>query len=1172
MKKKLINGMKNAKLEKLKRMMTLSALLFVMGMGMAFAADGYPPEANEPEQSSARITGTVVDQAGEPVAGANVVVKGRAGVGTVTDQEGRFTLQVAAGADLEISFLGYRTQTVKAVNNLTVTLAEDAQALDEVVVTAMGITRDAKALGYAMSTVSAKELTKVGTPNFATALYGKAAGVRINAAPGGQTSAVSMTVRGIGSISGNTQPLLVVDGVPVRNGNANVSADDEPSRPSRSWRGTKIEANGLVDINPEDVESISILKGAAASALYGSEAANGVIIVTSKKGATQTGVKVDFSATAAASYVAYMPKMQTEYGPGTLRTSQGEYELANDGFIQRSWNNYGQSASQSYLSVFQGTGSSNAYFGPKYDASKQVLYWDGQMRPYQAVSDNPLTDIYRTGYNQTYNVAVSSGSEKMNTRFSYTFVNDLPNQYNSDNRKHNFSLVGNINIHKKLRVDYTANYIRHNIHNRTSTGEWMWNTYNLTGAFDDIKLMREKYARTSLGYLNVIYNAANPTSNTLTPNEAFIYDIPADEVRKYMIWPILANNSYELNQRLIASVAPVWDIIDGLKLRGRVSTDVTATSIENNEATRTPISISPTDPGGAYALINKNYEIYYGDIMLMLNKDLTPEVNLTANAGFQGRLETSRATRLQTRSGLSVDNWFNLAASLGTNPEFGMEHMDYLTTAYFATVGASYNHWVYLEATGRQEKTSTLLPPNNSFFYPSVNASYIFSEHLKDVLPAWYNYGKLRASYGVVGNTPGAYRANVVYDKKDNAGYHYVTIPSSYGNESLKPETKYEFEVGLESRFFNNRLGFEVSYYNNKVVDQLLQYDVAASTGISKYWRNIGELKNTGVELTLNVVPVETRDWRWDLRFNYAANRNEITSLPDDLPYLKNGGGLGNTGSGMEIRSYTGRPMGDVYLWRRKEVDGMKVLSKDGAAYVMATGDENYSYAGNLLPTGVGGVASSLSYKNFTFDFMFDFSIGGLVLDQWQTYGTKLGITQKSLQYRDEAHGGVAYHFDGNGHSLANVVAGVAPAGGITYYDGVLLTGVIADDNGTIVDKNGSRYSKAEKVVPSSNYYDAMYNSWGGGGDYVDDLYDNSYMKCRELSLSYLLPRQLTRKFGCNNMSVSLFGRNLFYVFKNLENFDAEAASISTRWLSSGDLGATTAATRSVGLSIRASF
>jgi hypothetical protein len=247
----------------------------------------------------------------------------------------------------------------------------------------------------------------------------------------------------------------------------------------------------------------------------------------------------------------------------------------------------------------------------------------------------------------------------------------------------------------------------------------------------------------------------------------------------------------------------------------------------------------------------------------------------------------------------------------------------------------------------------------------------------------------------------------------------------------------------------------------------------------------------------------------------------------------------------------------------------MKVIGESG--YTMATGDENYSYAGNLLPTGVGGFASSVSYKNFTLDMMFDFTIGGLVLDQWQTYSTRMGISEKSLQYRDAAHGGVAYHFEG-GHSLANVVAGEAPAGGITYYDGVPLKGVIADPNGSIVDKDGARYSEFEKVVPASNYYTSMYNSWGGGGDFVDDMYDNSYLKCRELTLSYLLPASVTKKFGCQNLSVSVFGRNLFYVFKNLPNFDAEASSVSTRWIGSGDLSKTVAATRSVGLSLRASF
>ena len=336
------------------------------------------------------VSGKVTDNSGEALAGATVALKGTS-VGAVSSIDGSYAILVPnREAVLVFSYVGYKPQeiTVGSQTVINVELLSNAE-LEEVVVTGLGITKEARAVGYAVSTVKAVELTKVGTPNFATALYGKAAGVRINAAPGGQTSSVSMTVRGLASMYGNTQPLLVMDGVPIRNGNANIGKDRDPSRPSLDWRGTKIEGNGIVDINPEDVESISILKGAAASALYGFEAANGVILVTTKKG-SQAGIKVDFSATATASYVAYMPEMQTEYGPGNIRTSQTDYELANGGFSQRTWKG------ETYTSIYQGVQGDNLYFGPKYDASKEVLYWDGKMRPYQAVNSNPLNDSRAT--------------------------------------------------------------------------------------------------------------------------------------------------------------------------------------------------------------------------------------------------------------------------------------------------------------------------------------------------------------------------------------------------------------------------------------------------------------------------------------------------------------------------------------------------------------------------------------------------------------------------------------------------------------------------------------------------------------------------------------------------------------------------------------------------------
>ncbi|MDR1981537.1 MAG: SusC/RagA family TonB-linked outer membrane protein [Tannerellaceae bacterium] len=1120
---------------------------------------------NDPHvaQQSGKVTGTVTDDFG-PVAGAAVLVKGTTN-GVVTDADGRFTLEgVKNGAVIRVSYLGYTTQEIAFTGQqtLSIVLKEDAQTLDEVVVTALGVTKEAKALGYAVSTISAKELTKVGTPNFATALYGKAAGVRIYSAPGGQTSGVSMTVRGVSSMFGNTQPLLVMDGVPIRNGNANVSDD---ARRSTQWNDKRIQGNGIIDINPEDIENISILKGAAASALYGSEAANGVVIVTSKKSAKNSGVQVDFSTTHSANMVAYMPKVQTEYGPGDLRTNMSAYELQNNGFYERTWDRWGTASPQTYKSIKASEMSNRNYFGAKYDGS-DVLYWDGQVRPYSAISDSPYSDVFRTGYNQVYNVAISHGGDKSSMRFSYTYVDDQPTQYNSDYSKHNFNLTGSLNILNNLKIDYTANYIRQTIHNRVIGINDFFGTYaGMTGAFDDMALMRDQFSVTSGGYQYVVYE---PTAkNTLTPLETYAFQPGNFDIMKNMFYPMMGRNNDEKNQRFIASVAPTWSIIKELTLRGRLSTDLTAEAQEERNNTERPIALYPTDPGGGYGIINKNYEIYYGDIMLMFNKDVADKLNLTANVGFQGRLEESRATRIRTRDGLSVDNWFHINASRNAQLETGMEYTDMLRTAYFGSVGVSYDNTFYLEATGRQETTSTLPAKNNSYFYPSVNASYIFSEHLQDQLP-WWDFGKLRLSYGVVGNAPDVYRAAIVYNLENKDGYLHASTPGDYGNDDLKAEIKYEFEIGLESRFLNNRAGLELSYYNNRVTDQLIQYDVPQTSGISRVWQNMGELKNSGVELTLSGTPVQTRDFRWDLRFNYAVNKNEVTKLPEELPYLDNRAGLGNTGSATSVRSYVGRPVGEIFLHTRKEVNGMKVVGDYG--YVP---DSEWTSYGHLMPTAVGGFATTFAYKNLTLDMMFDFSVGGKVLETWHSYATSMGITEKSLQYRDAEHGGEAYYFEGS-NSIANLREGVNP-NGTTYYDGVRLTGVRSDPNGTIIEKDADgkvigTYSEVSKIVPASNYYNAMYQGWGSGA-FDEDLFDNSYLKCREISLSYRLPVSLSKKFGCRNLSLSLFGRNLFYIFKNLQDFDAES-SISTSWSGTGSIENTAAATRTVGLSLRASF
>ena len=1097
-----------------------------------------------------KITGKITDESGEALAGASVIVKGTT-VGVVSDTEGNYSILTENEATLEASFLGYISQEIKVDGRTAINfvLSEEMNSLAEVVVTAMGIRKDTRKVGYAVSAIDAKELTKVGAPNFASALYGKAAGVRIQSAPGGNTSAVSMTVRGLSSITGNNQPLLVMDGVPLRNGNANNGED--ASRTSRGWDNEHVQGNGIIDINPEDVENISILKGAAATALYGSEAANGVILVTSKRNRGQ-GVKVDFNATLTGNFLAYMPKVQTKYGPGTVRTSMGAYEFATDGFSETSYKG------QTYKTIYN---RSTHNYGPAYDGS-EVLYWDGSVRKYEAISDSPWKDLFRTGFNQNYNIALAHGGERTNNRFSYTFVNDSPNQINSSYSKHNFNLTGSMKIVNKLNIDYTANYIRQNIYNRPLHINWMLTSFNgVAGSFDDMQRLRQM-AVTSRGYRNVVYSETE--NNTLTPDEAFIFNIPFTEALKGYVFPMLANKQYETNNRFISSIAPSWDIVEGLSLRGRLATDLTSEDIEKRIATERPLSLYPSDPGGGYETIQKRYEIYYGDLMLMFERDLNNKINLSANLGFQGRQEIIRGIRMGTERGLSVENWFHIKAS--REPvSYWQEKADFLKTAGFASLSLSWNNAIYLEGTMRLEKTSTLRRKNNSYVYPSASGSWIFSETID--LPSWYDYGKLRVSYGIVGNAPEVYAANVAYEQNTTAGYTYGQIPVAYGNDNIRPETKHEYEIGFESRFLKNRLAFEVSYYNNRVIDQILPVTIPQSAGATSVLQNIGELNNYGIELTLSATPVQTRDFRWELRFNYAFNRNKVVKLNDGAKYINHSGIDTGGNDNVQLWSFTGRPMGDIYALAPRQIDGKNLVV--GGLFSMGT---ERTLVGNALPDAVGGFGNTISYKNLSLDFLLDFRIGGKVMNWGYQYSMSRGTNPESLKYRDAENGGLAYYFENDKNtSIANIRSAAAgmtavPNGEKILHDGIILDGVMEskDANGHIV------YVPNTQITPVGRYYSSMY-AWGASSNFRNSIFDNSYLKVRELSLRYQLPASVYSRIGCRNMSISVFGRNLFYLFKNMPMFDAEATD-GTSWVKQSQIGGATATTRTVGLSIRAGF
>ena len=1087
-------------------------------------------------QETKTIKGMVRDVTGEPLIGASVIEKGTNN-GVITDVDGNFTLTVPADATLSIAYMGYATREIhlakrKKQGDLRVTLREDSQQLKEVVVTAMGIKKDTKRLGYAVSTIESDEIVKAGATNFASAMYGKAPGIRITQTQGGSAGAVSINVRGLTSITGNNQPLIILDGVPIRNGGTGKSTDF-----AEFGNDGQIRSNGLVDINPEDIESVSVLKGASATALYGSEAANGAVVITSKR-AKSGKLTVDFTAQVTANLPAYLPKVQTVYGPGRYNTEYSDYEKQTGGFYQRTMNG------ESYRSLYNTTMS----FGPKYDGS-DVLYWDGKMRPYLPATDNPWKELFRTGWNQTYNLAISQGTETSSNRFSYTFMGETPNSLTGSFTKHNFKLTGSYKPARTLNIEYSLNYIVQDVKDRPQTSLNLYGSFsNMFSSFMDIPYLKQSYV-TSLGYRNTYAGG----DATLTPDEAWAYDPGYLNGVSNMLWNMYHHHSKETETRLIGMIRPTWQITNWLSLRAQLSTDITDTKQTLEYETERPNSLY--DPSGSFQNINRRYDIVYGDVMLNFNYNIR-RFDIAATLGWTGRYENMNNMRVSTNGGLVTENWFDLNASRYTASST-LQRMELLKTGYMGTLSLGWDNYLFLELTGRQERSSTL--KDQSFFYPSANLSFLFSNAFR--MPAWWNHGKLRLSYGVVGNAPETYAANIIYEQGSDNGFTWNYVPSSWGNANIRPEKKYEYEIGFESKFLNNRLGFDVSYYNNRVKDQILSTPQPSTSGVKYVLMNVGEVANEGWDISVSATPVLTKNFRWDLTANYGIYRNKVVKLADGVPYLE----ISNIGGGgAKIQAVEGRPMGDIYVQVPQMNENGEYLVSDKGLYMNQT---ELQRVGNINPDGVGGLFSSFSYKNIFLDFSIDFRIGGDVINEMYQYSTASGLTPESLQFRDTEHGGLSYYYPGNNNASGVPVQvdpslGAGPNGETVYHDGVILPGVVA-----------STGEKNTRIIPAGYYYNQTYN-WGTQPEqltYRHSVFDNSYVKLRELTIGYQFPEKLISKLGMTRLSVSVFGRNLFYFYKALKNYDAES-SVGTSWASQAVVGGSTTATRNFGVSLRASF
>ena len=1084
------------------------------------------------------ISGTITDNANLPVPSVTVKEKGTKQE-TTTDENGAFKISVKEGATIVISSIGFKTTELKAVDGIKVKLSTDTNELEGLTVTALGQNKKNKSIGYATSVIKSDAITKTASPTIANSLYGKAPGVRIASTPGG-AGAINISIRGINSITGRNQPLIILDGVPIRDNE--INNDDY-------WNAPRVKNNGLADINPEDIENISILKGASAAALYGSEAVNGVVLITSKSGKGKKGLGVDFSTSYSGNQIAFTPRFQYERGPGWTNANYTTGFLAPDGFARYDTNNDG-------IVDTRGVSASSNNFGPWFDG-QPIMSWDGVVRPYSAQRDG-YKNLFQNAWDATTNIALTSSTENSNVRFSYTHIESEGLSMGNNNKKNNFNINASFK-NGKLKTDVIVSYLNQKVHNRSIAMDRLVNNFTgMLSPFDNGDWYKAKY-QTSLGYKYVV--GLNGVS--LTPDEKIIRNGFKNDIGDYF-WNTNAKQQDEITNRLIASVTETLSITKDLSLRGRISTDLTSINTESKNPVEIPLVYQyggEGDVSGSFTMDSMDYNILYGDLLLTYNKKIDENFGINAVAGYSGTQETGTTLSRGTNRGLSVEGWYDISSSIGiatsTSSRYKM-----IKDAVFGTLSGSFRNYLFIEGTIRRDRTSTMNPNNNAFTYPSVNSSFVLSDAVQ--LPEFISYAKMRGSWGIVGNYPDRYRANVAYiqtplgDQGTGSPVLITNSQDKYGNESIKPEMKNEYELGFETKFFDRRLGLDFSYYNAKIKDQILDMNLAQTTGASEILANVGELRNTGFEVALTGSPFRTENFSWDVTLNWSKNINKVVKLANGATELIH---KDYDGAAAQLKSVVGEPMGGIYAHPVKTDDnGNKLVDSDG--YYMLDGDK-WEKFGTAIPKGVGGLINSFTYKSFTLDVNIDYSYGGYLMPTGISWMTSRGLTKESLNYSTNERGGLTYYMDGGKGVQVPNTATAGPGGQPVYRDGMLMDGLAPDG------------TPNTNVISQAGYYNMTYN-WGGP-QYSSSRYElyiqkNDYVKLRELSLAFNVPAEYARKMGATKVSLSLFGRNLFYLYRTIKDMDSEATTSGSRWKENVNNAGLAPSTRSYGVMLRASF
>ncbi|MFC4095008.1 SusC/RagA family TonB-linked outer membrane protein [Euzebyella saccharophila] len=1050
------------------------------------------------------ITGTVADADGLPLPGVNIVVQGTT-VGTQTDFDGNYAINASQGQTLSFSYLGYKTETraVGASNTINLQMTEDAESLEEVVVTAMGITKAEKAIGYAVQEVSGESIEETKEVNIVNSLQGKVSGVQIQGSSSALGGSSRITIRGSNSFLGNNQPLFVVDGVPISN--QSFSSQDQ----ERGFGDNAYDyGNTASDLDPSSIETMSVLKGAAATAIYGSRGANGVILITTKNGSSNKGLGVSFESSVTMDEVRNLIPHQQTYGGGSIYdTASGFNEFTQDGV--------------SYLAPNYGKDGS---WGPKYNSNVLVRHWDSwdpgasnykETRPWVA-PPNSYESFFNTGLTMMNSIALSGSDDKGSFRLSYTNLDQTGTTPGGSLQRNTVSLNSTYNLTEKLTAGVSMSYIRTDAQNRNITG---YNNGNpLQGFYQwwqtqlDVDRLKSQQ-NTTLGE-QYTWNA----TGIIEDDNGNLLEF--DSFPNYFDNPYWVRNNFlqeDWRNRVFGNANFSYEITKGLSLSSQFGTDITQFSLREGIPQR---GIDQSK----YVETERKFQENNFEVRLNYQTDFSEDFSFTGLLGANRMRQYTKRHTVSTSGGLVVDKFFNVSnSSAAVNAE--TYQADKGINSIFGSTSFGFKDMLYLDLSARNDWSSTLPADNNSYFYPAASMSFVLTEldflRNNDIV----NFVKLRASIAQAGNDADPYRLTDVYNPlTPNFGsLPMYTVPNSQQNPDLVNELTTETEFGISVRLFQSRLTLDASYYDRLTEDQIFNVPTSSTTGYSSKLLNAGSMKNKGIELQLNVTPIRTEDFTWDIGFNVTKQENEVVELLKD----ENGESIVESINvtatwGADLRIQEGKPymavFGQDFI---RDENGNKVVGDDGA--YLYTDDR--VYLGSAIADYVGGINTSFRYKNFTLSGLVDFQEGGIIHSASLMWAKYSGMLPETVSFNGESD------IRANGLLLPGVTESGAP-------------------NTTRIDAQGYH---------TDNYQRA-----------ASHVYDASFVKLRDVRLSYSFPAKFIKGTPIKDLNLSVFGRNLAILSADVPYIDPQI--IAGAGNAQGLENSQVPATRSFGVNLSAKF